>query len=168
MNVWTIRRERDGDEAAIAQVIGAAFAAREWSDGGEARIVERLRDDLDLEVSYVAVTPSGSLVGHIAFSRVRIDGGDIGWFGLAPLAVLPEWQKRGIGAALINAGLEDLQRFDAAGCVVLGDPNYYSRFGFAHDPALVYPGAMVPDHFQRLSLRGEAPRGEVSYAAAFG
>jgi len=168
VNVWTIRRERDGDEASITQVIAAAFAGRQWADGSEARIVERLRDDLDLEVSYVAVTPSGGPVGHVAFSRVRIDGDDIGWFGLAPLAVLPEWQKRGIGTALVNAGIEDLQRFDAAGCVVLGEPEYYSRFGFAHDPALIYRRATMPKYFQRLVLRGEPPRGEVSYPAAFG
>jgi len=81
--------------------------------------------------------------------------------------VLPDWQRRGIGAALVGAGLEDLQRIDAAGCVVLGEPGYYARFGFAHDPALTYPGALLPRHFQRLLLRGDCPRGEVSYAAAF-
>jgi predicted N-acetyltransferase YhbS len=168
VNVWTIRREQDGDEAAIAQVIATAFASAEWSDGNEAGIVNRLRDDLDLESSYVAVTPAGSLVGHIAFSPVAIDGGEGGWFGLAPLAVLPDWRRRGIGAALVEAGIEDLQRIDAAGCVVLGEPQYYARFGFVHDPALTYPGAAIPEYFQRLVLRGEAPRGEVSYAAAFG
>ena len=168
MNVWTIRRERDGDEAAIAQVITAAFAGQEWSDGSEAGIVDRLRDDLQLEASYVAVTPSGSLVGHVAFSPVQIDGRDCDWYGLAPLALHPDWQRRGIGAALVQAGLEDLQRIDAAGCVVLGEPEYYSRFGFTHDPALTYPGATMPEYFQRLVLRGEPPLGEVSYAAAFG
>lgn len=168
MNVWTIRREQAGDEAAIAQVIGAAFAGEEWSDGSEAGIVDRLRDDLQLEASYVAVTPSGSIIGHVAFSPVQIDGRDGDWYGLAPLALHPDWQRRGIGAALVQAGLEDLQRIDAAGCVVLGEPEYYSRFGFVHDPALIYSGAIVPEYFQRLVLRGDAPQGEVSYAAAFG
>jgi putative acetyltransferase len=164
VNVWTIRRERDGDEAAIAQVITTAFAATEWSDGSEAGIVARLRDDLDLEASYVGVTPSGGVIGHIAFSRVSLPG----WFGLGPLAVLPDWQRRGIGAALVEAGLEDLRRMDAEGCVVLGEPEYYSRFGFAHDPELTYAGAFRPEYFQRLVLRGEPVRGEVAYAAAFG
>ena len=72
------------------------------------------------------------------------------------------------GGALVEAGLEDLQRIDAAGCVVLGEPEYYARFGFAHDPALSYPGAIVREYFQRLVLRGDPPRGVVSYAAAFG
>jgi predicted N-acetyltransferase YhbS len=168
VNVWTIRREQDGDEGAIAQVIGAAFARQPWSDGSEAGIVQRLREAAELEISYVAITASGNIVGHVAFSPVEIDSRQGSWFGLAPLAVLPDWQGRGIGAALVQAGLEDLQRIDAAGCVVLGEPAYYGRFGFAHDPALTYAGASDPRYFQRLVLRGEPPRGEVSYAAAFG
>ena len=168
MNVWTIRREQPGDEAAIAHVITAAFAGQEWSDGSEAGIVDRLRDDLQLEASYVAVTPAGTVIGHVAFSPVQVDGRECDWYGLAPLALHPDWQRRGIGAALVQAGLEDLQRIDAAGCVVLGEPEYYARFGFAHDPALTYPGATVAEYFQRLVLRGEPPKGEVSYAAAFG
>jgi len=168
VNVWTIRREQDGDEAAIAQVIATAFAGVEWSDGSEAGIVARLRDAFELEASYVAVTPSGNVVGHVAFSPVTIDGDRCGWYGLGPLAVLPDWQRRGIGAALVEAGLEDLQRIDAAGCVVLGEPEYYGRFGFAHDPALTCPGAFLPEYFQRLVLGGDAPRGVVSHSAAFG
>jgi predicted N-acetyltransferase YhbS len=168
VNVWTIRREQDGDEGAIAQVIGAAFARQPWSDGSEAGIVQRLREAAELEISYVAITASGNIVGHVAFSPVEIDSRQGSWFGLAPLAVLPDWQGRGIGAALVHAGLEDLQRIDAAGCVVLGEPAYYGRFGFAHDPALTYAGASNPRYFQRLVLRGDPPRGQVSYAAAFG
>ena len=57
---------------------------------------------------------------------------------------------------------------NAAGCVVLGGPEYYGRFGFAHDQALTYPGAFVPTHFQRLVLGGDPPAGVVSYSAAFG
>jgi putative acetyltransferase len=168
MNVWTIRREQDGDEGAITHVIASAFAGVEWSDGTEAQIASRLRDSFELEASYVAVTPSGNIVGHIAFSPVEIDGQACGWYGLAPLAVLPDWQRRGIGAALIEAGLGDLQRVDAGGCVVLGEPDYYARFGFAHDPQLTYPGAFIPRYFQRLIFRDEGLRGEVRYSAAFG
>jgi putative acetyltransferase len=168
VNVWTIRREQDGDEGAITHVIKSAFAAQQWSDGTEANIVNRLRDSFELEASYVAVTPSGNIVGHIAFSPVEIDGQACGWYGLGPLAVLPDWQRRGIGAALVEAGLGDLERVDAAGCVVLGEPSYYARFGFAHDPALTYPRATIPQYFQRLVLGDDPPAGEVSYSPAFG
>jgi putative acetyltransferase len=169
MSVWTIRREQDGDEAAMAQVIAAAFAGHEWSDGSEVGIVERLREECELEASYVAVTPAGGVVGHVAFSPVTIDGDRCGWYGLAPLSVLPDWQRRGIGTALVQAGLEDLRRIDAAGCVVLGEPEYYARFGFAHDPALAYPpAAATPAYFQRLVLGGDALAGTVAYSAAFG
>ena len=115
----------------------------------------------------VAATPAGEIVGHVAFSPVLIDGVECGWYGLGPLAVLPEWRQRGIGAALVEAGLERLRRIDARGCVVLGDPTYYSRFGFAHDPALSYPGP-PPEYFQRLLLDGDPPAGVVTYSSAFG
>ena len=167
MSIWAVRPERDGDEAGIAWVIKSAFAAAEHSGGNEAEIVCRLRDERELEASYVAATPAGEIVGHVAFSPVLIDGVDCGWYGLGPLAVLPDWQRRGIGAALVEAGLERLRRIDAAGCVVLGDPAYYARFGFEHDRALTYLGP-PPEYFQRLVLDGPPSVGQVSYSAAFG
>ena len=167
MNVWAVRPEREGDEQGIAWAITSAFAVAEHSGGNEADIVHRLRAERELEASYVAATPAGEIVGHVAFSPVRIDGDECGWYGLGPLAVLPDWQRRGIGAALAEAGLERLRRIDAAGCVVLGDPAYYARFGFAHDPALSYPGP-PPEYFQRLVLGGEPRSGVVEYSPAFG
>ena len=88
-------------------------------------------------------------------------------YGLAPLAVAPACQKQGIGAALVRQGFTELQALGARGCVVLGDPAYYGRFGFKADPALACPGA--PEGlFQRIVFEGDAPRGAVRYAAAFG
>ena len=167
MNVWAVRPEREGDEQGIAWAIAAAFAGAEHAGGNEAEIVGRLRSERELEASYVAATPAGEIVGHVAFSPVRIEGDECGWYGLGPLAVLPDWQRRGIGAALVEAGLERLRRIDAGGCVVLGDPAYYARFGFAHDPALSYPGP-PPEYFQRLVLNGDPARGVVEYSPAFG
>ncbi|HEY7808074.1 MAG TPA: N-acetyltransferase [Croceibacterium sp.] len=167
MNVWAVRPERIGDEQGIAWAITSAFADAAYAGGNEAEIVRRLRDERELEASYVAATPAGEIVGHVAFSPVLIDGSECGWYGLGPLAVLPDWQRRGIGAALVEAGLERLKHIDAAGCVVLGHPRYYGRFGFAHDPALSYPGPPA-DHFQRLVLSGQPPSGTVAYPAAFG
>ena len=167
MSHFTTRPEREGEEAAIAQVITSAFAGRRYSNGREAEVAARLRDALDLEASWVAATAADEIIGYVAFSMVRIDGEECGWFGIGPVAVVPERQGEGIGSALVETGLAVLQAEGAAGCVVLGDPGFYSRFGFVHDPGLAYPGP-PPEHFQRLLWRGEAPRGTVSYAPAFG
>jgi len=167
VSVWAVRPEQVGDDAGIAWAITSAFAAAEHSGGNEADIVRRLRAERELEASYVAATPAGEIVGHVAFSPVRVDGDECGWYGLGPLAVLPAWQQRGIGAALVEEGIDQLRRIGAAGCVVLGDPAYYARFGFEHDPALSYPGP-PPEYFQRLVLGGASPSGVVTYSPAFG
>ena len=162
---WTIRKERPADEQAITALIDAAFRDAPHSDGTEAAIVERLRADGDLALSLVAA--EGSLVGHVAFSPVTLSDGTPRWYGLGPVSVIPLRQRAGIGSALIEEGLERLRQMDAGGCVVLGDPAYYRRFGFAHDAALAYPGP-PPEYFQRMILSGPAPQGTVSYAPAFG
>lgn len=162
----TIRPERAGDEAAIRAVAAAAFRCRPYSDGSEPAIVDRLRTDGDLALSLVAEA-EGRIVGHIAFSPVALSDGSAGWFGLGPVSVVPQRQRGGIGARLIKRGLGELSRRGARGVVLLGDPRYYRRFGFEHDPAIVFPGPPA-EYFQRLVLAGDAPNGVVSYAAAFG
>ena len=87
----------------------------------------------------------GAIVGHIAFSEVLIDGEACGWFALGPVAVIPERQGDGIGGALVRAGLARLRAQGAAGRVLVGDPGYYGRFGFAADPALRVDG--VPGEY---------------------
>jgi len=162
---WAIREEQAGDEAAIAALTDAAFRGAEHSDGTEAAIIERLRAAGDLALSLVA--QDEELVGHAAFSPVAISSDAVGWFGLGPVSVLPGRQNQGIGAALIGAGLDRLREAGVNGCVVLGEPAFYGRFGFSHDPDLVYPGP-PPEYFQRVVFRGPEPKGEVSYAPAFG
>lgn len=164
-----IREETAADHAAIAAVQEAAFRDHPFSQHEEAQIVARLREHGALALSLVA-TAAGSveLIGHIAFSPVRVAGQACGWFGLGPVAVLPALQRRGIGSALIETGLARLRESGAAGCVLLGDPAYYRRFGFAQQPGLLLPGVPA-SHF--LALRLEAarpwPAGTVSYDAAF-
>ena len=161
-----IRPEQPEDADAIGAVTDAAFAAAQYSGGNEARIVEALRAAGALTVSLVACD-GDEVVGHVAFSPVRIDGSDVGWFGLGPVSVKPERQGEGVGSALIREGLDRLRAMGAAGCVVFGEPAYYGRFGFVCDPALFYPDA--PDgYFQRLAFRGDPPTGEVAYDPGFG
>lgn len=160
-----IRAERPGDAAAIGAVTEAAFRTAPHSSGTEARIVAALREAGALTLSLVAIR-DGGIVGHIAFSPVLIDGRAGDWYGLGPVSVAPERQRRGTGGALIREGLERLKAIGAKGCVLLGDPNYYHRFGFIADPDLTYAGG-PPEAFQRRVLTGEPARGEVRYHAAF-
>jgi len=124
-----------------------------------------LRDSGDLSLSLV--TEDDGLIGHVAFSPVSITDGSEGWFGLGPLAVLPDRQGEGIGAALVRQSLMQLQALGASGCVVLGDPAYYRRFGFARMPDRAFPQA-PPEYFMALPFGKASPRGAVLYAAAFG
>lgn len=161
-----IRKEQVGDHIAIAKVTAAAFADVEHSDQSEPQIVERLRDAGDLSLSLVAIT-GDVVVGHVAFSPVVIDGVSNGWFGLGPVSVDPAHQGRGIGSALIRNGLDRLRDGGARGCVVLGNPDYYPRFGFERDDGLRYEGAPA-GYFMRLVFSASpAPTGRVDYAPAF-
>jgi putative acetyltransferase len=166
MTGWTIRDERPGDEAPIAALTEVAFRTVRYSDGSESAIIERLRAAGDLALSLVVENSDQAIIGHVAFSRVTISDGTPEWYGLGPISVIPLRQRAGIGGAMANEGLARLRSLGASGCVVLGDPQYYGPLGFAHDPALVFPGP-PPEYFQRLVLSGAEPSGEVRYADAF-
>lgn len=161
-----IRAERAGDPDAIRTVVSAAFEGNPHSDGSEPGIVDRLRQASDLAVSLVA-EDCGTIVGHVAISPVIISDGSVRWFGLGPVAVAPARQRQGIGTGLVARGLELLRQNGAGGCVVLGDPEFYSRFGFRHDARLSFPGP-PSEFFQALPLAGATATGTVSYAPAFG
>src|SRR5688572_3089081 len=163
--IMMIRVENVDDESAIRAVTAAAFKSAPQSSGTEAAIIDTLRDAGALTLSLVA-EQQGRIVGHVAFSPVTINGEVGRWFGVGPVAVEPAQQRRGIGEALIRDGLERLRRMGAEGCVVLGDPAYYRRFGFVSDPELRY-GEAPPEYFQRLSFTGIEPAGEVAYHVGF-
>lgn len=160
-----IRDERPSDVPAIYALTRSAFEPMPFSAGDEQDLINALRDDGALAVSLVAIRGS-EIVGHIAFSRVMIDGQAVNWFDLGPVSVQPSLQSLGIGSALIREGLSKIAAMDAAGCVLLGYPSYYGRFGFLHDPNLRYNGDVNPN-FQQLTLSGDTPRGSVTYHPAF-
>jgi len=106
------------------------------------------------------------VVGHIAFSPVTISDGSIGWYGLGPVSVLPEYQKQGIGESLVNKGLSLLKAMGGKGCALVGDPAYYQRFGFRNIPDLVHEG--IPQEvFLALPFTENVPQGMVIFHEAF-
>ncbi|MCF7751300.1 N-acetyltransferase [Bacillus subtilis subsp. subtilis] len=160
-----IRHERPGDRDALHALTRDAFADADHSSHTEQFIVDALRQAGALTVSLVAEDADG-IVGHLALSPVHLSDGSPHWFGLGPISVAPEKQRRGIGSALMHAAIEALQHRQAAGCVVLGDPAYYRRFGFEADPRLRLPG-IPAEFFQSRRLRGDSPDADVRYHDAF-
>ncbi len=160
-----IRSEIPSDHDAIRQIQIAAFANHPYSHQTEHLIVEALRADDALTVSLVAEV-DGNVVGHVAFSSVKIDGTDCGWLGLGPVGVLPSHQRQGIGTALVNEGLKTIRSMGAQGCVLVGDPAFYRRFGFEHNPALRMEG--VPAAVLLcLPMGDQVPEGNVTHHPAF-
>lgn len=160
-----IRDEIPADHAAIEAVTEAAFRNAPHAGHAEHFIVNALRAANKLSLSLVAER-DGEIVGHVAVSPVSISDGTPEWFGLGPISVVPRYQGLGIGSALMNEALQRLRESGAAGCVLVGNPAYYQRFGFRAEPGLVYPG-LPPEYFQAISFTATLPRGTVSYHEAF-
>jgi putative acetyltransferase len=160
-----IRSETAADISAITEVTVAAFNTLEISNHTEQLIIEALRAAKALALSLVAEV-DGRVVGHIAFSSVTMSDGTRNWYGLGPVSVLPEYQRQGIGKALIREGLSRLRDMNAQGCCLVGHPDYYGRFGFKNTPELGVEG--VPhEAFFALSFDGHAPQGAVTFHDAF-
>ena len=160
-----IRDETDADVSAITEVTIAAFKTLEISNKTEQYIIEALRAAKALTVSLVAEV-NGRVVGHIAFSPVTISDGSRNWYGLGPVSVLPDYQCKGVGKALILEGLSRLKGLNAQGCCLVGHPDYYRKFGFRNMPGLVHEG--VPQEvFLTLSFEGLTPQGSVTFHESF-
>lgn len=160
-----IRDERPSDEVAISTLIAAAFSGKSYSRQTEQFVMAALRRSGALAISLIA-EEAGRIVGQAAFSPIEIDGKPSDWYGLGPVAVAPERQRRGIGSALVEEGLGRLHALGAAGCMLVGDPAYYRRFGFRNEPSLTLEG--VPPHvFMILPLGKAIPNGKVAFHRAF-
>jgi len=160
-----IRDETDADIGAIAEVTVAAFKTLEVSNHTEQFIIAALREAKALTVSLVAQV-DGRVVGHIAFSPVTISDGTKNWYGLGPLSVLPQYQRKGIGKALTREGLSRLKALNAYGCCLVGHPDYYRKFGFSNIPGLEVEG--VPQEvFFALRFKGRTPQGVVTFHEGF-
>ena len=164
-----LRHETPNDIAAIEAVTVAAFADAPPTSHTEQFIVRALRAAGELTLSIVA-EEHGQVVGHVTLSPVAItdDHGQSApdWYGLGPISVLPQRQGHGIGSRLMEQALSELRAMQAAGCVLLGDPTYSTRFGFQAHAGLQLPG-VPPGYFMALALHGTVPEGIAHYSDAF-
>lgn len=166
-----IRQENKNDYKEVYNVVKKAFSTAEHSDGTEQDLVNALRESPSFipELSLVAVE-DGKIVGHILFTKVCIN--DFMELALAPLSVLPEYQGRGIGLALIKKGHSIAKNLGYNYSIVLGDPMYYSKSGYV--AASVYgikaPFDVCDENFMAFKLNEKAgrPDGIVGYDTAFG
>ena len=164
MNI-IIRNETESDVDAISEVTKAAFENHPYSHNTEVFIVKALRAAKALTISLVAEIDK-KVVGHITFSPVFISDGSHGWYGLGPISVVPELQRQGIGKAMMHEGLSRLKALGAKGCVLVGDPSYYERFGFRNLPELVLEG--VPkENFLALAFGKNKSSGKVVFHEGF-
>lgn len=160
-----LRHERAADIEAITRVTVEAFRDHPISKHTEQYIIHALRAAGALALSLVAEI-HGQVVGHIAFSPVSVSDGAAGWYFLGPVSVLPVHQSQGIGQTLIKEGLALLKDRGARGCALVGDPNYYRRFGFRNYPQLVHE--RIPQEvFLALPFTEEVPNGFVSFHEGF-
>lgn len=134
-----IRHSAPEDATAIEAVYNAAFPeenlvplVRELLDGGD-------------DVMSLVATRNGALAGHVVFTTCGIKGGDVTVALLGPLAVAPEFQKQGIGGALVKAGFREVEKAGVYTVCVLGDPGYYGRFGFTVEADITPPYEMPPE-----------------------
>ena len=160
-----IRKETQADIEVITEITKLAFENHPYSRNTEQFIINALRAANALTISLVAEI-DGKLVGHIAFSPVTFSDGSKNWYGLGPISIRPACQKQGIGTKLVNEGLNLLKDLGAEGCVLVGDPKYYIRFGFKSPNELKHEG--VPqENFLALPFCNRIPKGTVQFHRAF-
>jgi len=160
-----IRKETPSDVKAIYDITKAAFENHPYSKNTEQFIINALRDADALTVSLVAQI-DGILAGHIAFSPVTFTDASPNWCGLGPVSVAPEYQRQGIGTKLVNEGLNLLKESGAEGICLVGDPDFYERFGFKNPDGLKYED--VPQaNFLILPFCNRIPTGPVHFHPAF-
>ena len=162
----TVRPAEAGDAAAIRQVHLRAFPT-----SSEAELVERLERDGDSVISLVALD-GDRLVGNVVLSRMSVeaDGRSLYALGLAPVAVLPERQGQGVGSRLIGAGIDQARSCGAEILFLLGEPDFYGRFGFSTDAARPFASPYAGPYFQALPLNEDyrsPASGTAEYPPAF-
>ncbi len=159
MTSISIRTEAPDHRDQVRAVVAEAFG-----QPGEADLVERLHADGDVVVSLVAME-SEQIVGHVMLSTMQAP---LRALGLAPVSVAPAWQGTGVGSALIREAIRLAREVGYTAIFVLGDQDYYGRFGFDVEAARGFACPYAGDHFAVLELEPLSVReGAVDYAPAF-
>ncbi|MBC8280380.1 MAG: N-acetyltransferase [Chloroflexi bacterium] len=156
-----IRPEIPADYAEIRSLLLASFPTAD-----EADLVEQLRTDGDVEISLVAIE-GDQVIGHVVFS---VMSAPFRALGLAPVAVLADHRRKGVAERLINTGIEQAKNDGWEGMFVLGEPDYYQRFGFRAETAQGFESVYAGPYLMALSLKSEVlPKtsGRIDYAPAF-
>lgn len=170
-----IRKETPEDYSDVKVLIEKAFRGLSFSNGSEGRMVERIRKTAYFipELSLIAIH-NNQIVGHILFSPIHIKGEKASFpsLALSPLSVLPEYQKMGIGKALIEEGLIKAKKLNFESVIVMGHSEYYPRFGFhkASDFGILCPLDVPDEYFMALELKPDSLQkvsGMVSYPEEF-
>ncbi len=161
-----IRPETEDDCPAIEALTQTNFreARYGWADAADA--LARMRERGDLALSLVATNMDRAVIGHIGFSPVTVSDGTAGWYDLGPLSVMPTRQRTGIGGSLVVRGVAEMRALGARGILVLGDPAYYSRFGFQPIDNLTVQG-LPAEWLLALSFEDPLPTGSVTLSAAY-
>jgi len=156
--------ERPGDEVDIRDLTKAAFAPMPFADENDHLLPENLRKDGDLTLSLITLD-ADQIIGHVAFSPIKVDDRFDNWYGLGPISVAPERQKQGIGTQLVQAGRVALEPKGAKGFILIGNPAVYGPMGFVSDGAITYRD-LAATLVQYLPFTPETPSGTVTFAAA--
>lgn len=160
-----IRKEKKSDYESITNLTIEAFRNHPISRQTEHYIVNALRQAGALSISLVAEI-NGQIVGHIAFSPITASDGTKDWYGMGPVSVLPDYQKQGVGKALITNGLSLLKDMGGKGCALVGPPDYYRRFGFKNYPELMHEG--IPQEvFLAMPFDKKTPKGNIYFHEGF-
>ena len=160
-----IRPEAPADHAAIRAITRRAFASMPFAGGDEQDLIDRFRDAGALALSLVAER-DGAVVGQVTFTKAFAADGSPSWYALGPVAVEPALQRQHLGSRLIGAGLARLRERNAAGCVLVGDPAYYSRFGFRLCPDLC-PEGEPAEYYQIMAFGDRPPNAVIGFHPLF-
>ena len=166
-----IRQERPEDYQQVRELVRDTFALAEHSDGDEHNLIERIRLSPDYipDLSLVAVSDD-IVLGHIMFSRISVGQSEA--IALAPLSVRTDWQNKGIGKLLVTAGHRQARKMGYSCSVVLGNPDYYSKFGYerASNYGIIAPFDVPSEYYMvsKLDKNRNLPKGYVEYSDAFG